>query len=160
MLWACVHKETVTAYKKGNFDPALADFNKAIELDPKYALAYNGRGNVYDEKGNRDQAIADFTKAIELNPKYYEAYGSRSLAYSLQKNYDKAIADDLKQIELDPKQGAGYKRLLLDLPFSGNAWIFALCCCLIALGGLGVAGIIAFVWQRRRSSSTKRAPVN
>ncbi len=43
---------------------------------------------------------------------------------------------------------------------TGNAWIFALCCCLIALGGLVVAGIIVFVWQRRKSSSTKRAPVN
>ena len=43
---------------------ALTNFNKVIELDPKYAPAYNGRGLVWDRFLNYDEAIADFTSAV------------------------------------------------------------------------------------------------
>ncbi|MEA5536090.1 tetratricopeptide repeat protein [Crocosphaera sp. XPORK-15E] len=36
------------------YELALSDYNKAIELDPKYAYAYNGRGNVYKKQKKRD----------------------------------------------------------------------------------------------------------
>ena len=32
---------------KGEYDRAIADFNEAIRLDPKYAVAYNNRGEAY-----------------------------------------------------------------------------------------------------------------
>jgi len=50
--------------------PAIADYSKAIELDPKFAPAYNARGITYAKKGDPDRAIADFDNAIELDPKY------------------------------------------------------------------------------------------
>ena len=53
-------------YDKGDYDRAIADYDKAIELNPKLAPAYNDRGNVYSAKGDYDRAIADFDKAIEL----------------------------------------------------------------------------------------------
>ena len=43
--------------EKGDFDAAIQDYNKAIELQPDYAGAYNNRGNAYDEKGDFDAAI-------------------------------------------------------------------------------------------------------
>src|SRR5436190_1431713 len=57
--------------------PALDDFNKAIELDPKLAEAYYHRGMVQLEK---EKAIADYSKAIELKPDYAEAYFQRGLS--------------------------------------------------------------------------------
>ena len=50
------------------FDSAIADCNKAIELNPELAEAYNNRGDAYGNKGELDSAIADCNKAIELNP--------------------------------------------------------------------------------------------
>ncbi len=55
--------------KKEN-DLAFADFSKAIELNPKYALAYYNRCKMYNDKKEYDLAIADCTKSIELDPKY------------------------------------------------------------------------------------------
>src|SRR5262249_43209781 len=46
-----------------DFDLALTDFNKAIEIDPGYADAYAGRGRARPF-GDEDQAMADVNKAI------------------------------------------------------------------------------------------------
>ncbi len=54
---------------KGEYDRAIADYDKAIALKPKYADFYNNRGIAYDKKGEYDRAIADYDKAIALNPK-------------------------------------------------------------------------------------------
>jgi tetratricopeptide (TPR) repeat protein len=54
---------------KGDYDKAIADCDKAIELKPKNAAAYDNRGNVYQAKGDHDRAISDYDKAIELDPK-------------------------------------------------------------------------------------------
>ena len=49
-----------------DYDGAIADFTKAIELDPKYATAYYNRGSAYDDKGEKGIAEADWGKAKEL----------------------------------------------------------------------------------------------
>ena len=59
--------------EKGDLDKALADFNKAIELDSAYAQAYNNRGAAYLAKGDNNKAIADFKKALELDPNNKDA---------------------------------------------------------------------------------------
>ncbi len=41
-------------------------FNKAIEINPKFAEAYNNRGLAYYIKGQHDKAISDCTKAKEI----------------------------------------------------------------------------------------------
>ena len=67
---------------------AIQDFNKAIEIAPNYADAYNSRGNAKNQLQDYRGAIQDFNKAIELNPKYAVAYFSRGIAKILsgQKN--------------------------------------------------------------------------
>ena len=97
------------AYRaKGDHDHAIADYTKAIELNPKVAGYYDGRGDAYKAKGDLDKAIADYTKAIEISPKWDEAYRDRGLAYYAKKDYDQAIADYTKAIEIDPKDARYY----------------------------------------------------
>ena len=48
------------------FKQAIQDFNKAIELNPNYAAAYNNRAYCYQELGDKAKAQADFAKAKEL----------------------------------------------------------------------------------------------
>jgi tetratricopeptide (TPR) repeat protein len=54
---------------------AIADYNKAIELNPKFALAFNNRGLVYYDFGNIKAANSDWRKAIE--PILLMAYNRR-----------------------------------------------------------------------------------
>jgi tetratricopeptide (TPR) repeat protein len=49
-------------YDKNDNDRALADFNKAIELDPKFAFAYNNRGIAYRAKGDNERTIEQQTR--------------------------------------------------------------------------------------------------
>src|SRR5262249_60612061 len=64
----------------GDFEGAIADYNRAIELDPKYAAAYSNRGIAKQAKGDLDGAITDFSRAIELDPQDLMAHKHRALA--------------------------------------------------------------------------------
>jgi tetratricopeptide (TPR) repeat protein len=78
-------------YNAKNYDQALSDFNKAIELDLKYVYAYYNRGDVYKALGKYTQAIADYNKASELDPNYAWPWHSKALVYISQKDYEKAL---------------------------------------------------------------------
>ncbi len=70
----------IQKYRKGDVQGALADFNRAIEIDPKYAIAYYGRGFLAVEKLQDIQgALADFNRAIELDPNNAVAYCARGV---------------------------------------------------------------------------------
>ncbi|MEI7933428.1 MAG: tetratricopeptide repeat protein, partial [Chlorobiaceae bacterium] len=60
-------------FGSGDYQGAIADDNKAIELDPSYAEAYTGRAAAKFRMGDKPGAIADYTRAIELDPKSAEA---------------------------------------------------------------------------------------
>ncbi len=58
----------------GEFKDAAYYFQKAIELDPKFAQAYSNLGNILNELGQSSQAIEKLKKAIDLQPDLAEAY--------------------------------------------------------------------------------------
>jgi len=51
------------------YNQAITDYSKAIELDPKFAKAYYNRSYAYDSINQQDRAVEDFNKAIELDPR-------------------------------------------------------------------------------------------
>jgi tetratricopeptide (TPR) repeat protein len=90
----------------GQYDRAIADFDKAIGLDPNYAFAYSFRGDAYLKTGQHDRAIADYDRAIELGVEHEETYYNRGSAYQTKGQYDRAIADFDKAIALNPRYAA------------------------------------------------------
>ena len=64
------------------YQQAIEDYNKAVELNPEYALAYYNRGNAYLSLDKYQQAIEDFDRAIALNPHYVNTYNNRGIAYA------------------------------------------------------------------------------
>jgi CHAT domain-containing protein/Tfp pilus assembly protein PilF len=101
--------------QKGDFDRAIADLTKGIELDPSQAVVHAARGEAYRFRGDVDRAIADYNKALELDPKRATAYHSRGLALASKGNYAAGIADLTKAIEADPKSTrALYDRAMLN----------------------------------------------
>jgi len=100
---------------KGEFDLAVNDYNKAIELNPKDALSYLNRGRAYSNKKSYDLAANDLDKTIELNPKDSTAYFLRADLYEKKGSTQQAIGDYQKAVELDAKNEpakTNLKRLL------------------------------------------------
>jgi tetratricopeptide (TPR) repeat protein len=55
--------------RSGDYKGAIADYNRAIELNPKFAVAYDDRASAKGLAGDNEGALADCNKAIELNPR-------------------------------------------------------------------------------------------
>jgi len=96
-----------TYHYTGQDDMAMADYNKTIELNPKFGWAYYFRGQIYIDRGQYDLAIVDCSKLIELMPKYVGNY-YRGFCYYKKGQYDMAIADFNKAIELNPHDALAY----------------------------------------------------
>ena len=94
-------------YLKQQYKLAIADFTKAIELNPSFSGAFHNRGLAFRDEGQYASAILDFNRAIELSPDRI-AYFNRGLAYSAIGLYDLSIADLSKAIELDNKFARAY----------------------------------------------------
>lgn len=85
---------------------AIADFNKAIELDPNNVRAYVNRGLAKRSLGDSRGAIVDYNKAIELDPKSANTYFNRGIAKHDLKDKNGACLDWSKSGELG--DGAAY----------------------------------------------------
>lgn len=96
----------VALAEQSRYDEAIEPFDKAIELDPNFGLAWAGKGIVLGtqvgslagkviapgDEGQVDQAIQAFDKAIELDPNNASVYsGARGFLLYDQGKYDEAI---------------------------------------------------------------------
>jgi len=91
------------------YESAIEDYGKAIELNPNFAEAYNNRGAAYLNLKQYESAIEDYGKAIELNPNDAEAYNNRGAAYALLSQHEREIADYNKAIALNPNFAEAYR---------------------------------------------------
>ncbi|MCC5619797.1 serine/threonine-protein kinase [Nostoc sp. CHAB 5715] len=103
-----LYQQGVNKYDARNYEGAVEDFNQAIELDPKNALAYNKRGDAYYRLGDYEQAQADSSQAILLNPQDANAYFDRGFALSELSKYKEAIADYTQAIKLNSQDAYAY----------------------------------------------------
>jgi len=83
----------------GDFEGAVRDFSKAIEIDPGQAEAYVIRGLARIVLGDYGGAIRDSDIAIGLDPGYAEAYVARGLARRNLADYRGAVRDLDRAIE-------------------------------------------------------------
>jgi tetratricopeptide (TPR) repeat protein len=85
---------------KRNYNSAVDDYARAIELSPNVAESYIGRGNALRNNGEAHLAIADYDKSIQLKPRI-EGYTGRGLTYERLDKRDLAIADFRSALALD-----------------------------------------------------------
>ena len=100
-VWASYYNRGSNYMTRGEYDQAILCFDKAIKMNPEFALAYCNRGTSYYEKEQYEQAILDFTKCIELNPELADAYYNRAGAYCQAQEYDRAWEDVQKARSMD-----------------------------------------------------------
>ena len=118
---------------KNDLDRAIADYDRALQLNPGFFLALNNRGSAYAEKGDLDRSIADYEAALRINPQLDAA--AEGLASARQERdrrgtltsdhllptfdcrgaklaAEKAICSDPDLARLDREMDAAYKAAL------------------------------------------------
>ena len=84
-----------------DFLGAIADFNRAIEINPDYAEAYEYRGHAYFILENPEKAISDLTQAIEINPNKAEVFRFRAFYQISVNKVSESLADCNQAILID-----------------------------------------------------------
>jgi tetratricopeptide (TPR) repeat protein len=97
-------------YEKGDYQGALADLNRVIQLDPNYAKPYHSRSTV-KILGFKDYqgALVDLNRAISIDPNFAKAYASRGGLKMIKLQDSKgALADLNRATHLDPNDIDAY----------------------------------------------------
>jgi TonB family protein len=111
-LDAVFYKKRGSSYvAKGEFDLAVVDLDKVIEMKGDDASTYLHRGIAYLAKNRPDLAIGDFNKTVELDPTNAAAYLNRGNSYEKSGNIQKAIGDYQKTLDLDSNNEAAKNSL-------------------------------------------------
>jgi Tfp pilus assembly protein PilF len=87
---------------------AVAQFSRAIRINPRYTTAYFMRAIVQNLLQAYPQALADYNKAISLNPKDAKAYNNRGNLKYERNDVQGALADYNKAISINPKLALAY----------------------------------------------------
>ncbi len=105
-----VHLEAAaTYYADGEYDKAIIELEKVIELEPDNADAYTNLALSYFKNGDYEKAVAAWTEVIKFNPDEAGPYYERGTSYFNLKKYEQAIADLTQTIDLDPTNADAYR---------------------------------------------------
>jgi tetratricopeptide (TPR) repeat protein len=92
----------------GQYDAALCEFNKALEISSYLGDAYYQRGCVYEALGAIDLALADFDQALRCDAQIAHAYLHRGRIRTEIGEFDSALADFDQVITMRPNDAECY----------------------------------------------------
>lgn len=89
----------------------LAEFDRAIALDPTYYWGHYGRAYLLAKEGEIKKAIAAFESARDIRPTNPQPHLFLGYLYSLERKEDAAIESYRHAVRLDPDLSVGYRQL-------------------------------------------------
>ncbi len=110
-FYPCAQGETVKnfyeqgqqAYNQGDYKTAIELYEKAVDLDPNFAPAYNALGLAHREINTDLSEMAWlFKTATEIDPNYAQAYDNLGKAYYGLGDFDRAEQSCLKALAISP----------------------------------------------------------
>lgn len=99
-LWVAWLNRGLAEAEAGRHEAAIADFDRALQLNPRSDLAWNNRGGCHAYLGRWQEALADFDRAVEARPKG-DYLINRGMAKQKMGDPAGAIADFSAAIEGD-----------------------------------------------------------
>jgi Flp pilus assembly protein TadD len=114
-------------YKKGlalllgeRNEEAIKQFDLVVEKDPKFDLAYEGKGRAYFQAKNYRKAEENFRKAVDLNYRLWRSYNYLGNIADFHKNFEQAILEYRSAISVKPDQGFIYNNLGVSCSMAGQ----------------------------------------
>lgn len=89
--------------RRGDYEKAIEQFKKAVEINPNYADAWHNLANTYQQAGQSDLAIEDYQKAVEKNPALWQSYQSLAVIYFEKGENEKSLENVKKALEINPE---------------------------------------------------------
>ena len=94
---------------RGDFDAAIAQYKKVVELRPDFPQAYNNLGVALKRKGELAAATDNFNKALERKPDFGAALNNRGWTFAEQDKWNDARQDFEQALKINPQDdGALY----------------------------------------------------
>lgn len=87
---------------QGLTEQALAEFERAIENNPRLTVAYLGAGDIYRERGDYNSAETRYAKAAEIEPSNFDAQYLHGLTLQLLERISEAIRAYLRALSIRP----------------------------------------------------------
>ncbi|MFE5767718.1 tetratricopeptide repeat protein [Streptomyces sp. NPDC056485] len=84
------------------YPQALADYARALALDPGAERAHYGRGRTHELTERFEEAIEDYTRAIALDPAYTWSISNRGVCHRAIGQFEEALADFEHVLDLNP----------------------------------------------------------
>jgi TolB-like protein/Flp pilus assembly protein TadD len=108
-------------YRESDMAGSIAEFQRAVALNPNYATAHQLHGNhPLAALGRFDEAIAEGKRAIELDPLSPIINSDLGETLYLARRYDEAIAQLRKAVEIDPTFWYAHEALGVALQLKGD----------------------------------------
>ena len=107
---AC-NKRGCDYFDEENYDKAIEQYNRVIDMVPSHVMALYNRGLAYSCKNDFYNSVDDFDEAIRLDPNHALAYCNRGFAYFNRGDIDKAIADLEAALQIDPNYDCARQNL-------------------------------------------------
>lgn len=92
------------------YDAAILDATKAIEIDPHNSLLVSHRGQIYADMGKDDLALADLNAAVAMDARSADPLDDRADFYERRGKTGLALADYEKAAQLDPHSARTFDR--------------------------------------------------
>jgi tetratricopeptide (TPR) repeat protein len=92
----------VEANKKGKYADAQKHLEKAVELYPKYATAWNALGVAHQGQNRAEDARAAYAKALEADPKYISPYVQMAQLAAVERKWQEVAETTSKVVRLNP----------------------------------------------------------
>jgi len=88
-------------FKKNNYQAAVTDLSKAVNLNPRYEVAHMKLGDAFYKLKSYKKAKASYGKVLQLNPRNSVAYTKRGITRSFLKDYRGSIRDFDASLRID-----------------------------------------------------------
>ena len=107
--------------EQGRAEQAIAEYQKAIAIDPAYPKSYLNLGTTLAEQGRNAEAVEFFRKAIRLDPNYTDARVNLAIVLERDGAYDAALAEIDSVLAYAPRDARALKERGIALMRTGRS---------------------------------------